>query len=52
MKINVLGRVAAGIPIEAIEDIVDTEKITEEMTKTREFFGLQIHGGQHGTQNV
>lgn len=44
MKINVLGRVAAGIPIEAIEDIVDTKKITEEMTKTGEFFGLQIHG--------
>lgn len=42
--INVLGRVAAGIPIEAIEDIIDTEEITEEMAKTGEFFGLQIHG--------
>ena len=27
--INVLGRVAAGIPIEAIEDVIDTEEITE-----------------------
>lgn len=42
--INVLGRIAAGIPIEAIEDIIDTEEITEEMAKTGNFFGLQIHG--------
>lgn len=42
--INVLGRVAAGIPIEAITDIIDTEEITEEMAKTGEFFGLQIKG--------
>lgn len=44
VTINVLGRVAAGIPIEAIEDIIDTEEISEEMAKTGEFFGLQIHG--------
>lgn len=42
--IPVLGRVAAGIPIEAIEDIIDTEEITEELAKTGDFFGLQIHG--------
>lgn len=42
--INVLGRVAAGIPIEAVTDIIDTEEIPEEMAKTGEFFGLQIHG--------
>lgn len=42
--INVVGRVAAGIPIEAIEEIIDTEEITEEMAKTGVFFGLQIHG--------
>lgn len=42
--INVLGRVAAGIPIEAIEDIIDTEEISEEMARGGEFFGLQIHG--------
>lgn len=42
--INVLGRVAAGIPIDAVEDIIDTEEITEELAKTGEFFGLQIHG--------
>lgn len=44
VTINVLGRVAAGIPIEAIEDITDTEEITEEMARTGTFFGLQIHG--------
>ena len=42
--INVLGRVAAGIPLEAIEDIIDTEEISSEMALTGEFFGLQIHG--------
>lgn len=42
--INVLGRVAAGLPIEAIEDIIDTEEITEELARTGTFFGLQIHG--------
>ncbi len=42
--INVLGRVAAGIPIETVEDIVDTAEITEEMARTGEFFGLLIKG--------
>ncbi len=42
--INVLGRVAAGIPIEAIEEVIDTEEITEEMAAKGEFFGLQIRG--------
>lgn len=42
--INVLGRVAAGIPIEAIEDIIDTEEISSDMARTGEFFGLKIHG--------
>ena len=44
ITINVLGRVAAGIPIEAVEDIIDTEEITEELASTGEFFGLQIRG--------
>ena len=42
--INVLGRVAAGIPIEAIENIIDTEEITEELARTGKFFGLRIQG--------
>lgn len=42
--INVLGRVAAGIPIDAVTDIIDTEEISLEMARTGEFFGLQIKG--------
>ena len=42
--INVFGRVAAGIPLEMVEDIIDTEEISEELARTGEFFGLQIHG--------
>lgn len=44
VTINVLGRVAAGIPISAVEDIIDTEEITEELARTGEFFGLKIKG--------
>lgn len=44
VTINVLGRVAAGIPIDAVTDIIDTEEITEELAKTGSFFGLQLHG--------
>lgn len=43
-RIPVLGSVAAGIPIEAIEDILDWEEITEEMSRTGEYFGLKIRG--------
>ena len=44
VQIKVLGRVAAGIPIAAITDIIDTEEISEKLARTGEFFGLQIHG--------
>ena len=44
VTINIYGRVAAGIPIEMIEDIVDTEEISEDMAKTGEYFGLIIKG--------
>ena len=44
VKINVLGRVAAGIPIEAVEEIIDQEEITEDLARTGSFFGLQIKG--------
>lgn len=44
ITINVYGRVAAGIPLEMIEDIIDTEEIPEDMARTGEFFGLQIKG--------
>lgn len=44
IPIPVLGSVAAGIPIEAIEDIIDTEEIPQEMAATGKFFGLKIKG--------
>lgn len=44
VKIPVLGDVAAGIPIEAIEDIVDYEEIDEDMARGGDYFGLRIKG--------
>lgn len=43
-EIPVLGRVAAGIPINAVTEIIDTEEISEEMARTGEYFGLKIKG--------
>lgn len=43
-RIPVLGRVAAGIPIEAIEDVEDWEEIPESMAKKGEYFALRIKG--------
>lgn len=43
-RIPVLGRVAAGIPIEAIEDVEDWEEIPESMAKNGEYFALRIKG--------
>lgn len=42
--IPVLGDVAAGIPIEAVEDIVDYEEIDSALAATGAFFGLRIKG--------
>lgn len=44
VRIPVLGRVAAGIPIEAITDVDDWEEIPESMSKTGEYFALRIKG--------
>ncbi len=44
VKIPVLGRVAAGIPITAIEEVLDYEEIEESLAKTGDFYGLQIRG--------
>lgn len=43
-KIPVLGKVVAGIPIEAVQDIIDYEEISKEMAKTGDFFALQVSG--------
>jgi len=42
--IPVLGDVAAGIPIEAVQDVVDYEEIDAAMAATGDFFGLRIKG--------
>lgn len=42
--INVYGHIAAGIPIEAIEDVVDQEEISEEMLKHGEYLALRVKG--------
>ena len=44
MRIPVLGRVVAGIPIEATENILGYEEITEHMAATGEYFALRIKG--------
>ena len=44
IKIPVLGDVAAGIPIDAITDIVDYEEIDAATAATGDFFGLRIKG--------
>lgn len=44
VRIPVLGKVAAGMPIEAIEDIIDYEEIPESMSRSADYFGLQIRG--------
>lgn len=44
VRIPVLGDVAAGIPISAIEDILDYEEIPERLARTGEYFGLRIQG--------
>ena len=44
IKIPVLGRIPAGIPIEAIQEILDYEEIPEEMAKNGEYFALKVKG--------
>ena len=44
VPVPVLGDVAAGIPIEAVEDILDYEEIDEEAAASGEYFGLRIKG--------
>jgi len=44
IKIPVLGAIPAGMPIEAIENIIDWEEITPEMASLGELFALQVKG--------
>lgn len=43
-KIPVLGKVVAGIPLEAVEEIIDYEEIPQSMARNGEYFALQIKG--------
>lgn len=45
IKIPVLGSVPAGVPLEAIEDIVDWEEIPQSMASgEKEYFALEVKG--------
>ena len=44
IKIPVLGSIPAGIPIEAIEEVLDYEEIPREWESQGEFFGLKVKG--------
>ena len=44
LQIPVLGNVAAGIPISAVEDILDYEEIDSSFQNQGEFFALRIKG--------
>ena len=43
-RVPVLGKVAAGLPIYASENIIDYEELPLEKKKTGEWFGLRIKG--------
>lgn len=44
-RVAVLGRIPAGIPLEAIEEILDYEEISDDMLKgDKEYFALRIAG--------
>lgn len=44
IQIPVLGTVQAGIPIEAVEDVLDYEEIAPEMAAHGEYFALRVKG--------
>ena len=43
-KVPVYGTIAAGIPMSAIEEIIDYEEIPSAMARSGEFFALQVKG--------
>lgn len=44
IRIPIIGSVRAGIPIDAIEEVLGYEEITPEMAAGGDFFGLQVKG--------
>jgi repressor LexA len=43
-RIPVLGRVAAGVPLEMVEEVIDWEEVSEAVAASGAIFALQIHG--------
>lgn len=43
-KIPVLGSIPAGIPLEAIEEVLDYEEISEDLSSRGEYFALKVKG--------
>ena len=43
-RIPVLGRVAAGIPLEMVEDVIDWEEVSKSIANQGEIFALKIKG--------
>ena len=44
VRIPVVGSVVAGVPIDAVENIIDYEEITSELARSGEYFALRIQG--------
>jgi len=44
VKIPILGKIAAGLPIEAIENILGYEQIPERLSRKGRYFALEIQG--------
>ena len=44
VQIRVLGKVAAGVPIDAVEDVIGEETISKKMSEAGDYFGLRISG--------
>ena len=44
VRIPVLGRIIAGLPMEAIQEPIDWEEIPRELATTGEFFALKVKG--------
>ena len=44
VKIPIYGIIPAGVPIEAIEDIIGYEEIPQKLAQTGTFFGLKVQG--------
>ena len=44
VQIPVLGTIPAGIPIEAIQEVLDYEEISEDMARRGEYFALKVKG--------